>query len=108
MHQGFLAAHDEGIGGVGSLHDEINGGATTETTSVPLRMLLPTAPCRCLLAPHHCGDPDRFQAIGLTFEGSLNQSESTQYGLENAFCQRRRFCLIRRTRPPRNLMLNRQ
>ena len=50
----------------------LHGGATTGTTSVPSRKPLPTVLCRCLQAPHRCGDVDRFQTTGLTSVGSFN------------------------------------
>ena len=53
-------------------------------------------------------EPTTLAPFTMSFMWLLHQSESTQYGSENAFCQRRRFCLIRRPRPPRNLMLNHQ
>ena len=66
----------------------LHGGATTGTTSVPSKKPLPTAPCRCLPAPHHCGDPDRSRATGLTFVGSLNLLNpigTGKYGFRGAF-----------------------
>ena len=58
------------------LHDEnvdlVAGNVTTSAMLASLQRPLLTALCRCLPAPHRCGDPDRFRAIGLTFVGSLN------------------------------------
>ena len=48
----------------------LRGGATTETTSVPLKKLLLTALCQRRPAPHPCGDQVRFQDVGLMCAGS--------------------------------------
>ena len=52
---------------------EQRGDAATETTSVPSAKPLLTSLCQRRRAPHHCGDPDRSQTIGLTFAGFLNR-----------------------------------
>ena len=59
----------------------LRGGAATGTISVPSKKPLSTALCRCLLAPHHCGDPDRFRAIGLKFVGSLKPPDPVGTGM---------------------------
>ena len=41
--------------------------AIAETTSVSLKKPLLTSLCRCLPAPHHCGDFEKFQVSGRTF-----------------------------------------
>ena len=68
----------------------LRGGATTRTTSVPSKRPLLTSLCRCLPAPHHCGDRDRFRAIGLTFMVSLNRLNpigTGKYGFMVLICE---------------------
>ena len=58
----------------------LRGDATTATILASLRRPLLTALCRCLQAPHHCGDPDRSLATVLTCVGLLNRLNPTDSG----------------------------
>ena len=63
---------------------EQRGDAATETTSVLSTKPLQTVHCQRRRALHHCGDPVRFQTIGLTSVDSL--SHGAQIGIGKCAC----------------------
>ena len=62
----------------------LRGVAAIETTSVPSKKLLLTAPCQRHLAPHPCGDQAWFQAAGLMCAGSSSRPNPIGIGKINS------------------------
>ena len=63
---------DEKVDLVAGDFNGARGDATTATISVSLKRPLLTAPFRCLLVPHRCGDLEEFLVSGRTFLDSSN------------------------------------